>query len=365
MTAPRVLFVLRWRVVPYDCYGRSWGWMEPGTPNDPNAKLLSHGLNNSCRFVVDMLNENGVEAKLVQVADDNDIWKEILAYDPTHVVIEAYWMRPKKLADLADRFPGLPIIIRGHSSTPFLAEDSVGFPWAIGYLAAGGIVGQNDPRHVEEMRFLARYLFGLDHEEAEARVPYLPNYYPVPRARRDKDETDFVDVGCFGAIRSFKNHVGQAIAAMMFAQAIGRPLRFHINGDRLERGGDSVSRALDALFADAPAAELVRHPWIPTHEDFLELVAQMDLVTCVSFAETFCIVAADAVSQGVPTVGSPEVRWMAPEFQADPTDVKAIAKVMHHAWHSRHGLRFLDPNLHALRRASDHSRTVWLNYLGA
>ncbi len=360
----RILMVLKWRVVPYDgCYGRSWGWMEPGTPADPCAKLLSHGLNNSCRFVVDMLNENGIEAKLVQVADDNDIWKEIVAYDPTDVVIEAYWMRPKKLGDLRARFPDLRIAIRGHSSTPFLAEDAVGFPWAMGYLAAGGIVAQNDPRHVEEMRFLARSLFGMGHEEAEDHVPYLPNYYPLPRARRDKDETDFVDVGCFGAIRSFKNHVGQAIAAMMFAESIGKRLRFHINGDRLERGGGAVSTALDALFAEG-SADLVRHPWIPTHDDFLALVAQMDLVTCVSFAETFCIVAADAVSQGVPLVTSPEVVWASPEFQADPTDTHAIERVMMRAWDNRHFLRVLDPNLHGLRHWDHEARKAWLDYLG-
>ena len=354
---PRVLFVLRWRVIPYGGY--SWGWMDPSTAPDPSAKLLSHGLNNSCRFVVDMLNDAGVEAKLVQVADDNDIWKEIVAYEPTQVVIEAYWMRPKKLVDLAERFPGLPIVIRGHSSTPFLADDWMGFPWAMEYLAAGGSVGQNDPRHVAEMRFLARYLFGLSEEEAEQRVPYLPNYYPAHRHFVVKQLIPGeIDIGCFGAVRSFKNHVGQAIAAMMLAEKMGRYLRFHINGDRLERGGAAVSRALEAIFAPG-RAELVRHDWVPSHEDFLTLVSSMDLVTQVSFAETFNIVAADAVSQGVPTVMSPEVPWAAPQFIADPTDTFAITDRMEYAL--RH--RFNNANLSHLKRYSAESRRRWLEYL--
>ena len=359
---PRILFVLKWRVVPYD--GASWGWMEPGTPADPGAKLLSHGLNNSCRFVVDMLNDAGVEAKLVQVCDDNDIWKEIVAYEPTQVVLEAYFARPKKITDLNARFPGLPIIVRGHSSTPFLAEDTVGFPYALGYLAAGAAVAQNDMRHAKEMRFLAQSLFGLSEDEAHRRVPYLPNYYPLERDPIPTKPNDgvFVDVGCFGAIRSFKNHVGQAIAALMFAERIGRTLRFHINGDRLERGGQAVSMALEAIFAGGQA-ELVRHAWIPTHDAFLALVAEMDIVTQVSFAETFNIVGADAASQGVPLVTSPEIPWGSFFFRADPTNVPEIAHKMHAAWEARY-LRRDNPNRLGLKDFDHRSKQAWLEYLG-
>jgi hypothetical protein len=363
--ACRILFILKWRVVPYDGYGRNWGWIDPGTPTDPSAKLLSHGLNNSCRFVVDMLNDASLEARLVQVADDNEIWKEIVDFEPDLVIIEAYWMRPKKLADLADRFPGLPIVIRGHSSTPFLAEDWVGFPWAVDYLAAGGVVGQNDERHVEEMRFLARSLFSLDGDESRQRVPYLPNYYPPERPYAPRPPlSEFIDIGCFGAIRSFKNHVGQAIAAMAFADQIGKRLRFHINGDRLERGGASVSRALDAIFSTGNA-DLVRHSWIPTHDAFLLLVAEMDIVMQISFAETFNIVAADAVSQGVPAVGSAEIPWLSRHYQASPTQPKSMIAVLHHAWNHRHQHWLDDPNLTGLRHWATMSRRIWLRWLSS
>jgi hypothetical protein len=356
----RVLFVLKWRVIPYGGY--SWGWMDPSTPTNPSAKLLSHGLNNSCRFIVDMLNDAGAEAKLVQVADDNEIWKEIVAYDPTLVIIEAYWMRPKKLVDLEERFPGLPIVIRGHSSTPFLADDWMGFPWAMEYLALGGTVGQNDPRHVDEMRFLAQYLYGIERDEARRRVPFLPNTYPDRATVVVKEQIPGeIDIGCFGAIRSFKNQVGQAIAAMMFAETIGCKLRFHINGDRLERGGQSVSRALDAIFATG-RAELVRHDWIPTHEDFLSLVASMDIVMQASFAETFCIVAADAVSQGVPTVMSAEIPWAPKSLQADPTSTMDMTAKLHAAWW--HKSLWGYESRASLRHYAAETRRTWLRFLG-
>ena len=54
----------------------------------------------------------------------------------------------------------------------------------------------------------------------------------------------------------------------------------------------------------------------------LALVAGMDVVSQISFAETFCIVAADAASQGVPLVTSDEVPWGSPLFRANPADVR-------------------------------------------
>ena len=214
------------------------------------------------------------------------------------------------------------------------------------------------------MRFLAESLFGMDKAEARDRVPYLPNYYPPERQTVPAgDDGETVDVGCFGAIRSFKNHVGQAIAAMMFAGRIGRRLRFHINGDRLERGGHAVSHALDAIFDASPTAELIRHDWIPIHSEFLKLVAEMDLVAQVSFAETFNIVGADAASQGVPLVGSAEIPWISPLYRANPTDTEDMARVMHRAWELRFENRVVNPNRLGLKDYSWRSRERWLAYL--
>ncbi|HEY1750306.1 MAG TPA: hypothetical protein VGG29_03530 [Caulobacteraceae bacterium] len=358
---PRVLFVLLWRKAP--AYGMgTWGASQLAGDDPITTEPLSHGLSNSAGFVVAMLNEAGIDARLVHVKSDNDIWKEIEAYRPTHVVLEAFWCRPKKLDDLRPLFPDVQFIVRGHSSTPFLAHDTYGFKWALEYLGKpGAVVAPNDQRHVAELRLLARKLFGA---AADARVPWLPNYYPERHALPPPAEDDglHVDVGCFGAARPFKNMVGQALAAMLFAERVGRRLRFHINGDRIECGGGPTVKNLEWIFEANPYAELVRHDWMP-HAEFLDLVASMDLVAQVSFAETFCIVAADAVSQGVPLVTSAEVAWSTPASRADPTDPASMADAMHRAWLGRHANRRFDPSLHGLKRFCAIARETWLEFL--
>ncbi len=154
----------------------------------------------------------------------------------------------------------------------------------------------------------------------------------------------------------------QAIGALMFADRIGRRLRFNINGQRIEMNGGPARRSLDALFTGQPNAELVCHDWLD-HAPFKSLVAAMDVVSCVSFSETFCIVAADAASQSVPLVTSAEVPWASPLSRADPSDAQSISRAMSHAWHRRWATRIFDPNRAGLKTYSDRSRRIWLDYL--
>src|SRR6185503_21204160 len=116
-----------------------------------------------------------------------------------------------------------------------------------------------------------------------------------------KTDDGYLDVGCFGAVRPLKNVVTQALAAIVAARRLGLRLNFHINGGRIEGGGSPAMRNLEALFAATPDAELMSHGWTD-HESFRTLVARMDVVSQVSFSETFNIVCADAASQGVPIV---------------------------------------------------------------
>ncbi len=74
--------------------------------------MKDSGLYNSVKFVSDMLNTCGIESKVVEVMDANDIDREVHHYRPTHVSIEAVWVMPEKLAELNRLHPRVNWLIR-------------------------------------------------------------------------------------------------------------------------------------------------------------------------------------------------------------------------------------------------------------
>lgn len=368
---PRTLFVLKLREDPYgsynggDTYGREDGphWGD----NTPDRKPLSSGLFNSARMVVDMLEQQGVPVKLVHVVDNNTINREIIAFGAELVIIEAFWVVPDKFDVLLEASPNVKFVIRNHSESPFLANEGIAFDWTLKYVGKPNVIMScNAPRMMEETRFLAHLAYPeLSPVDIRNKVVYLPNFYPIPDATQvgQINEHDLhVDVGCFGAVRPLKNHMLQAIAALKFATKIGKRLRFHINGGRIEMGGSPILKNLVQLFDHFPNHELVMHKW-KDHIRFKELVASMDLLTQVSFSETFNIIAADAITQGVATVTSSEIPWSSHCFRAEATSSESIAEMMHKAYRIKLKVPRYNPSLKGLRRYDTQSTEVWTAFL--
>jgi hypothetical protein len=164
-------------------------------------------------------------------------------------------------------------------------------------------------------------------------------------------------IGCFGAIRPLKNQLTQAIAAIRYADSVGKILLFHVNATRCEQGGEAVLKNLRALFAGT-RHYLVENSW-KDHKEFLRLMSSMDLSLCVSFTETFCIVAADAVNVGTPLLCSQQVPWASSTVSTTDTEeiAKGIGKVLRHkslynAW-----------NRHGLKKYSENAKKIWLKTL--
>jgi len=371
---PRVLFVLKYRdgYSPYS-YSESSGsgdstgsgdWGDGG-PKRP----LSSGLFNSARMVVEMLEQNRVPVKLVHVIDNNFIHREIVAFKPDIVVIEAFWVVPDKFDELRRVCPNVTFIIRNHSEVPFLAQEGIAFDWMLRYIKKPNVImSANSQRMNRETRELALVANpDMDILEVTRKTPYLPNYYQMPQALMGDGgcidpDSDTIDIGCFGAVRPLKNQLLQAIAAIEFANHLGKKLRFHINGKRIEMNGGQVIKNLVSLFSHYPQYELVNHAWMQ-HSEFKELIASMDIVMQVSFSETFNIVAADAISNGVVTITSPEIRWSSPQLQADPTSSESIFDTLVKAWLRKVENPDWNPNLAGLVHYNSKSVEVWLDYL--
>jgi hypothetical protein len=340
---PSILFILKKRQYQYN-------------DNPAYTELKSSGLFNSARFVHEMLLDAGYESNIVQVVDNNEIDRYVTLHDPSHVIIEALWVVPEKFEVLEKLHPNVKWIVRVHSEVPFLANEGIAMEWIFKYLAYKNVyVSFNSYRtHCDMMDLLHT-----------TRLVYLPNYYPVCHgAPVTTQKNRVLDVGCFGAIRPMKNHVNQAIAAIAFARENRFKLNFHVNSERLESRGAPHLKNLRGIFDNMPDSyQLIEHGWMD-HIDFIALVRQMDIGVQVSFSETFNIVSADFVANGIPMVTSNEIEFVAPFFQAVPTDVDDIKRHMKYAlWYKKHFQHYVDINLCLLQRNVADARTQWLSYL--
>jgi hypothetical protein len=297
---------------------------------------LSTGLYNSANFMNEMLKARGVASELEVAIDNNCIDRLVTKHKPTHVIIEALWVVPQKFAILSKLHPKVTWIIRLHSEMPFMAGEGMAMDWIADYSGfKNTVIGVNAPRMMREVGVFLQTRNNWSDQQTKEKVIYMPNYYPQQHESKKLDRNkEYIDIGCFGAVRPLKNHLVQAVAAIDFANQIGKKLRFHVNAGRIEMQGGPVLNNLKGLFEQlwASGHALVNHEWRP-REQFLDLCAQMDIGLQVSISETFNIVGADIISQGVPFIGTAgEIPWAIPTFSANPLDSVDITKKLHLAY---------------------------------
>ncbi len=314
----------------------------------------SYGLRNSAAFVCHELQKLGVETKEVDVDDNNFIDKVVHDYKPTHVIIEALWVVPEKFPVLMKLHPTVKWFVRLHSQVPFLAHEGVAIGWLKGYNEISKINKnlQVSCNHKELQKAL-KFALGID-------SVYTPNIYPFEKKKHNRPEHDkkIIEIACFGAIRPFKNQLQQALAAIIFADENDLTLNFHINHSRFENVGEGVLKNLRSTFSGLKH-NLIGYDW-SNHHDFLKVVRQMDIGMQVSFTETFNIVAADFVSQGISFVGSKEINWLHPSCQANPTDIDDIFKKLNFVYNNEDSrlLNEFGLELHNTRAIQD-----WADFL--
>lgn len=315
---------------------------------------VSTGLLNSASFVVDMLKSNGFDVDLVVVTDNNCIDREVTRFKPDYCIIEALWVVPEKFDVLSKLHPSVKWIVRLHSETPFIACEGIALKWFFEYIKKPNVyVGINAPRFLYEMQELTK----AAHLDC-SKILYLPNAYPLEFHKKAFDKKkDMIDIGCFGAVRPLKNHLMQAHAAIVFADRIGKKLNFHINIGRTEMKGEPVLHNLIGLFQHQPNHQLVMHQWCP-HNEFKQIVRSMDIGMQVSFSETFNIVTADLISEGVPIVVSKEVPW-ANNWICDPTSMKDILGGLYLAY--KFPQISVAANVYGLKKFVRQTEKIWCN----
>lgn len=281
------------------------------------SKNNSYGLINSASQVSDYLASLGHESKAVSVIDGNFIDKELYAFKPDVVVIEALWVTGDKLKELMElkRYQNIKWVVRIHSDIGFLAAETMATQFINDYIELNKsnlYISMNNNAfndHISE---------ALQHD-----FIYLPNIITVREEKINKKRAskNHIDIGCFGSLRILKNHCYQALCAMEMANRLGKKLKFHVTVDINMNESNNrypVLKNLEEIFKNSKH-ELVKHDW-QENSEFQNLVKEMDFGMQLSYTESFNIVAADFVNSNVPIVVSDAIRWMPNIFKTSTTE---------------------------------------------
>ena len=272
---------------------------------------------------------------------------------PSHVVLSAPWIPTADLAALAAEFPEVSFVVVSHSSVGFLAAD----PHAIRLLRQTAdlqlashnvFVGGNSKKFTD----WATEAWGVN-------AVWLPNLYCMAetfphRSRRWQDGG--LRLGLFGANRPLKNFLTGAAAAVELAVQLRVPTELLISSGRNEGGN---FRALEEMTEDIPNLRVTQTGWL-SWPAFRRLLRTIDLVFQVSYTETFNVVSADAIAEGVPVVASEAIEWVPRWWQAHADEPRDVTRVAERLLRDRHAAR---DGREALEKYVAHGVVAWRHFL--
>jgi glycosyltransferase involved in cell wall biosynthesis len=289
---------------------------------------------------------------------------------PTHVILAAPWIPTNDIAVMAAAFPEVVFVVVSHSNVGFLAAD----PHAIRLLRETAdlqlathnvFVGGNSTKFTD----WATEAWGVN-------AVWLPNLYSTAETFPHHDrrwQGGALRLGLFGANRPLKNFLSGAAAAVELARRLHVPIELLLSSGRHEGGN---FRALEEMTENIANLRVTHTGWLPW-PSFRRLLRTVDLVFQVSYTETFNVVTADAIAEGVPVVASDVIEWVPRWWHAhadEPLDVARVAeRLLRDPDASRHGRvalqayvdrgvvgwwRFLCPELAAIGRVASPTRTA-------
>jgi hypothetical protein len=319
------------------------------------------GLNNTADFLAEELSQNlGVTAHFTTCVDGNEIDKKIHHFKPTHVILEAIWVTPEKLAEIQKLHPKVIFTVRVHSKVTFLAYEGMAVEWIKKYpLISNVYVSFNSHETYEDFAVIIerKKLAWLPNIYKKIDYDRINTYESVMNYFKSSENPYEFNVGCFGAIRPMKDILLQAMAAMKYSDQKKLKLLFHVNTGRVEQKGDGTLRNLRALF-DNSKHTLVEHDWL-SHEELAKLIKKIDLGMQVSMNESFNVVTADYVFGFKPIVVSDEIHWVSKICHCDNTIDSIVAGI----YRVITDVNLIKENLHKLHQYNEKSLEEWRVFL--
>jgi hypothetical protein len=310
-----------------------------------NRNISHIGLGVAAINTAKVLCREGIHTEVWPILSSADLRSRLSAAPAEHVVISAPWIPGVELHALSSDFPKTQFAVNRHSNVGFLQADRNGVKLVretmeVEMGTANVHLAGNSRRFCDWVRFA----FG-------APCAYLPNLYylddrPVPQRKPFSGGT--LRIGVFGATRPLKNLMSAAGAALELARNLRAPLELWLSAGRAEGGGDGILAAVKEMLNGLPGVSLMMNGW-QSWAGFRKTVASMHLLLQPSYTESFNMVTADGVAEGVASVVSGAIDWAPQDWKANVDDVLDIARV---------GRRLLGDT-----RAADEGRTALQSYV--
>jgi hypothetical protein len=287
--------------------------------------VLSHiGLGVTAHHTELSLSAAGIPAEAWAVVDGHHLWNKLAERpDITHVVAFAPYLDTPFTERLAAQFPKVHFAINCHSNVGFLQADRN----AVKLVREGLLLEQR----VANFSVAGNSVKFCDwvKEAYGAPCTFLPNLYylgPGSCPRRPIYREGTLRLGIFGATRVQKNIMSAAAAALVIArQVAAEDAEIWVSSDRVE-GGQGVMASVKEMLSNVERVRLIEAGWHGWPE-FRQLAGRMHLLLQPSYTESFNMVTADGVAEGVASVVSSAIDWAPKYWQACADTVLDIARV--------------------------------------
>jgi hypothetical protein len=325
-------------------------------------RAISHiGLGVTALNVAKSIRDEGIDAVVWPILSAADLSSQLRSNQigstpATHVVVSAPWIATNDMARLCAEFPDTQFAVNCHSNLGFLQAD----PNAMRLLREGIDLQRCtwNFRIAANSERLSRWVEAAYH----APCQHLPNMYFLDgvEPKRERYAGGTLRIGAFGATRVLKNLMTAAGGAVQIANGLRADLELWVSAGRNE-GAGSVTEAVRQMVHGLPHVKLVENGW-QTWPQFRQTVRHMHLLLQPSYTESFNVVTADGVAEGVPSVVSDAIHWVPDNWKAKVDDANDIARVGRRLLESR---RAPQQGLAALKRHNREAMRAWKDYLFA
>lgn len=288
-----------------------------------NRNISHIGLGVAAINTAKVLQANGMPAEVWPILSAADLRERLKKSPREQVIISAPWIPSLEMFTLSNDFPKTQFAVTCHSNVGFLQADRNGTK-IVRQLMDIEMATSNVHLAANTRRF-CRWV----HAAFSVPCTYLPNlYYLGTQAPRPRPpfRSGTLRIGAFGATRPLKNLMSSAGAALEIARLLRTPLEFWISAGRTEGGGDGVLGAVNEMLSGLPDVSLRLNGW-QTWPEFRKTVGHMHLLLQPSYTESFNMVTADGVAEGIASVVSNAIDWAPDDWKADVDDVPQIARV--------------------------------------